>query len=403
MPLRIRIGNPLDPKALGKNLRILPDNTVATSSGEPVGDPNLPTEHLEQASLVDIGGRTGLNMNSSSGFDLTPATEPTDPKNTFLVLHAEGDTQPQMLDKLSTTGLEIRRGTSGGGDAAGKTEAVIPAYPFCKGYTSEFEVRVPNPNVIPSSFKDRVRVDYRLLNEATPVDATFLSRLSMPEKLLTDLGQLEPLFGEWHAWYSESDPPLTAANAEHPVRMLPDDRERYRFFSHPYYAGVAAPPTDIPAEGRIYTRVEHTCSYRLVWGVSDGSERPQNDLDVEEVLHLGGSPHYLMMFRCVPGGETLVWDVDWVDGGAFMSRFLGTTNEEGGQVPGFVRDYPIWPQASLTDGISDNDQGAFFWGYDAQIQTKRELRLTPEAGHHDQFLQVVIPMTIGAFIGGEGE
>ena len=398
MPLRIRIGNPLDPKAFGKNLRILPDGTVATSSGQPVGDPTLPTERLSQASLVDIGGRTGLKLGSASGFDL-PA-EPADPKNTFLVLHAEGDTQEQMRAKLSAEGgLEIRRGTVGG--AAGQTEAVIPAYPFCQGYSIEGDPdgRVPNPNVIPSTFKTRPRINYLLLNEGTYVDATFLARLSVPEQYLVDSGQLAPLEGEWDPWSMTGTPEL-ATNLDHPVRDLALDHERFRFFSHPYYAGISTPSSAPESTGKLYTRMERTCSYELAWGSS--SEVFQQP--VEEVMNLGGAPHYLMMFRCIVGGEPLEWDIHWVDGGAFISRFQGITSTNVG-VPRYVRDYPIWPQATQSDGTTDHDNGAYFWGYapELSLNTKREIRITPEKGSRDQFHQVAITMRIAGEMGGEDD
>jgi hypothetical protein len=102
--------------------------------------------------------------------------------------------------------------------ARGKTEAVIPAYPFCQGFgAGATTFRVPDPNVIPSTFKTRPKLDYKLLNEGTYVDATFMSRLSMPEQLLIDMGQLDPLSGEWFSWDTSGDPFL-AANVAHPVR-----------------------------------------------------------------------------------------------------------------------------------------------------------------------------------------
>lgn len=399
MPLRIRIGNPLDLKTLGKNLRILPDGTVATSTGQPIGDPNLPTERVEQASLVDIGGRTGLKLSSEKGFDLT--TEPADRTNTYLVLHAPNDSPADMVKKLSTTGLEIRRGTTGA-TVLGSVEALIPAYPFCQGYDSAD--RVPNPNVIPSSFKSRVLLDYLLINDATYMDATFLSRLSMPESFLVDDGQLDELTGIWDEFDPESTPPALSENAPHPVRMLPLVRPKYRFFNHPYYAGLAGSSVTDPTS-LLYANVEKVCSYTIAWGVYDGSERPINPYPVEEVLHMGGSPHFLMTFRCIPGGEPIAWNVHWIDGGSHIARYMGLSLESSDTVPDYVRDYPIWPQASLTDGESDNDNGAFFWGNAPSfgVNTKRELSLTPEEGVHDQFTQVSIAMSVSAFVGGEAE
>lgn len=406
MPLRIRIGNPLDTKALGKNLRILSDGTVATSSGEPVGDPNLPTSRMSQASLVDIGGRTGLNLGSESGFDLTPGQEPADPKNTFLVLHAEGDTQEQMLAKLSAEGgLEIRRGFVGG--ASGGTEAIIPAYPFCQGYGYGYgyeTARVPTPYVIPSTFKSRPRISYLLLNEGTYVDATFLARLSVPEQYLIESGQLEPLVGDGYPYFDT--PPEVSMGMHHPVRGLAEDHERYRFFSHPYYAGAAIPFGAPASTGELYSLLERQTSYTLAWMLySDEGGEPSSETmqhPVQEVMNLGGAPHYLMMFRSIPGGEPLVWDIHWVDGGPLISRFQGvTSNAE--PLAHFMRDYPIWPDASLTDGVTDHDKGAYFWGYAPalSLNTKREVRISAEQGSRDQFHQVAITMRVAGEMGGE--